>query len=221
MNFNIDTSWKNELLGEFDKTYFHELMAFVNNEYSIDTCYPPDYQIFAAFNATHLDKLKVVIIGQDPYHGEGQALGLCFSVNDGVSYPPSLRNIFEEIRRETSKCVPESGNLERWAAQGVLLLNAVLTVRRGNAGSHQNKGWERFTDEVIRKISTEKTNVVFMLWGGYAKKKGAIVDKKKHLVLESGHPSPLSANRGHWFGNNHFILANDYLRANDKQEILW
>jgi len=221
MNFDIDTSWKNELSEEFDKPYFHELMAFVADEYLKTTCFPPKPQIFAAFKACPFNKVKVVIIGQDPYHGESQAHGLCFSVNTGVAYPPSLRNIFEEIRNETGKRVPDSGNLERWAAQGVLLLNSVLTVRKGDAGSHQNRGWEIFTDAVIKMISAEKTNVVFMLWGGYAKKKGAVVDQNKHLVLESGHPSPLSANRGHWFGNNHFILANDYLRANDKQEILW
>ena len=221
MEININPCWKSRLGAEFEKPYFQELSAFVANEYQTSKCFPPKPEIFAAFDACSFEDLKLVIIGQDPYHGEGQANGLCFSVNDGIAFPPSLRNIFEEIRRETGTKLPESGNLSRWANQGVLLLNSVLTVEKGNAGSHQNKGWEIFTNAVIEKISSEKSNIVFLVWGGYAKKKGAIVDHNKHLVLISGHPSPLSANRGHWFGNNHFILANNYLKANGKEEIIW
>ncbi len=221
MKVNLNSSWKNQLSIEFEKPYFQELSAFVTNEYKTSTCFPPENEIFAAFDSCSFEDLKLVIIGQDPYHGEGQANGLCFSVNDGITFPPSLRNIFEEIRRETGTKLPESGNLSRWANQGVLLLNSVLTVEKGSAGSHQNRGWEIFTNAVIEKISSEKSNIVFLLWGGYAKKKGAIVDQNKHLVLTSGHPSPLSANRGHWFGNNHFTLANNYLKANGKEKIVW
>ncbi len=221
MKLDIDTSWKIVLAEEFDKPYFHDLIALISDEYVQNTCYPPQFQIFSAFNSCPFHKVKVVILGQDPYHGEGQANGLSFSVNDGVAYPPSLRNIFEEIRKETGNPVPASGNLERWVSQGVLLLNAVLTVRKGEPGSHQNSGWEIFSNAVVKKISAEKANVVFMLWGGYAKKKGAVVDQEKHLVLTSGHPSPLSANRGHWFGNNHFILANKYLKETGQKEVEW
>ena len=221
MDIKIPASWKEVLTDEFNKQYFQDLMTFVKSEYTATDCYPPGREIFAAFEKCPFDNVRVVIIGQDPYHGYGQAHGLCFSVNAGVSHPPSLRNIFSEIRQDISKSVPVSGDLHRWAAQGVLLLNAVLTVRTGEAGSHQNKGWELFTNAVIEKISNDKTNVVFMLWGGYAKKKGSVVDKSKHLVLESGHPSPLSANKGHWFGNKHFSAANAYLKAKGENEIDW
>lgn len=221
MNINIEPSWKAVLSPEFEKSYFENLIQFVKSEYATTKCYPPGKEIFAAFDSCPFEKLEVVIIGQDPYHGPGQANGLCFSVHDGVAFPPSLQNIFREIQSDLNQPAPQSGNLERWAAQGVLLLNAVLTVRAHEAASHQNKGWEIFTDAVIQKISDEKTNVVFLLWGGYAKKKGAKINRDKHLVLESGHPSPLSANKGHWFGNKHFSKANAYLKSIGKREIEW
>ena len=221
MDVKINPTWKNALSTEFDKPYFEKLIAFVSSEYKSGKCYPPGSQIFAAFDECPFDKVKVVIIGQDPYHGDRQANGLCFSVNDGIAFPPSLRNIFEEIKQDLGQLIPQTGNLERWAAQGVLLLNAVLTVRQGEAASHQDKGWEIFTDAVIEKVSSENKNVVFLLWGGYAKKKGAIVDKSKHHVLESGHPSPLSANRGHWFGNKHFSKTNAFLKSVGEREIVW
>jgi uracil-DNA glycosylase len=178
-------------------------------------------EIFAAFNHCPFDKVKVVIIGQDPYHGFGQANGLCFSVNDGINFPPSLINIFKEIQSDLGLPIPISGNLERWADQGVLLLNATLTVRETEAGSHQKKGWETFTDAVIQKISDEKENIVFLLWGGFAQKKGAKINRTKHNVLESGHPSPLSSNRGFWFGNKHFSKTNSYLQSLGKETIKW
>lgn len=221
MNINIEPSWKNVLEGEFQKPYFENLISFVKSEYAKHKCYPPGKEIFAAFDHCPFDNVEVVIIGQDPYHGPGQANGLCFSVHDGVAFPPSLQNIFREIQDDLKQPFPQSGNLERWAEQGVLLLNAVLTVRAHEAASHQGKGWEIFTDAVIQKISDEKQNVVFLLWGGYAKKKGAKINREKHLVLESGHPSPLSANKGHWFGNKHFSKANDYLKKIGKREIKW
>jgi uracil-DNA glycosylase len=221
MEIQLEPSWKKELAEELEKPYFKSLTEFVSSEYATRKCYPPKNEIFTAFNECPFEKVEVVIIGQDPYHGAGQAHGLCFSVNDGIAYPPSLRNIFEEIRVDLGKPIPHSGSLHRWARQGVLLLNATLTVNEGMAGSHQSKGWEIFTDAVIKKISDKKQDVVFMLWGGYAKKKGAVVDKKKHLVLESGHPSPLSANRGHWFGNKHFSKANDFLASKDLKKIDW
>lgn len=221
MQVNIEPSWNAVLKDEFEKPYFKNLTDFVKNEYSQNTCYPPGKKIFSAFDHCPFDKVKVVIIGQDPYHGPGQANGLCFSVSDGIPFPPSLQNIFREIQNDLGKPFPGSGNLERWADQGVLLLNAVLTVRQGEANSHQGKGWEAFTDAVIQKVSDEKSDVVFMLWGGFAKKKGARVDKLKHLVLETGHPSPLSANKGHWFGNKHFSKANEFLSQKGKQEIVW
>ena len=221
MDVKINSLWKTALSAEFDKPYFEKLISFVSSEYKSGKCYPPGPQIFAAFDECPFDKVKVVIIGQDPYHGLGQANGLCFSVNDGIAFPPSLRNIFEEIKQDLGQPIPQTGNLERWAAQGVLLLNAVLTVRQSEAASHQNKGWEIFTDAVIEKVSSENKNVVFLLWGGYAKKKGAIVDKSKHYVLESGHPSPLSANKGHWFGNKHFSKANAFLKSVGEKEIVW
>ncbi len=221
MTVKIDPSWKEQLQKEFDKPYFANLTQFVKNEYAAHTCYPPRDLIFSAFNHTPFNKVKVVIIGQDPYHGTEQANGLCFSVSEGVSHPPSLINIFKEL--ETDLLIPysKSGNLERWADQGILLLNATLTVKAHEAGSHQKKGWEQFTDVVIAKLSDEKEGLVFLLWGGYAKKKGAKIDTEKHNVLTSGHPSPLSANRGYWFGNNHFSATNTYLKKRGKQQISW
>lgn len=221
MDIKIEPSWKAVLAHEFEKPYFQDLISFVKQEYASGRCYPPGPQIFAAFDHCPFDKLEVVIIGQDPYHGPNQAHGLCFSVNDGVDFPPSLRNIFEEIRRDLGQSIPASGNLERWAKQGVLLLNATLSVRQGQAGSHQGKGWETFTDAVIRTVSAQKRDVVFLLWGGYARKKVALVDQSKHLVLETGHPSPLSANKGHWFGNHHFSKANAWLTSKGRNAIVW
>ena len=208
MLVKIHPSWQKELSVEFDKPYFQNLISCVKSEYETKTCFPKDDKIFAAFDHCPFDKVKVVIIGQDPYHGFGQANGLCFSVNDGIAFPPSLINIFKEIQADLDKPFPKSGNLERWADQGVLLLNTTLTVRESEAGSHQNQGWETFTDAVIQKISKENENVVFLLWGGFAKKKGAKINRTKHHVLETGHPSPLSANRGFWFGNKHFSKTN-------------
>ncbi|MFZ2283178.1 MAG: uracil-DNA glycosylase [Lutibacter sp.] len=221
MNLKITDSWRNLLQTEFEKPYFEQLISYVKEEYAINKCYPGPDQIFEAFNLCSFEDLKVVIIGQDPYHGEGQAHGLCFSVNDGIAHPPSLKNIFKEIGSDLSIPYPESGNLERWAKQGVLLLNATLTVKSQNAGSHQNKGWEQFTDAVISIISEKKEHVVFLLWGGYAKKKGKIIDQKKHFLLTCGHPSPLSANRGNWFGNKHFSKTNNYLKNNELPIIKW
>ncbi|SNR15512.1 uracil-DNA glycosylase [Tenacibaculum jejuense] len=221
MQVNIAESWKHILLEEFEKPYFHELVNFVKSEYQNHTCYPKGSDIFAAFDYCAFEDVKVVIIGQDPYHGVGQANGLCFSVHDGITHPPSLINIFKEIETDLGISYPKSGDLSRWAKQGVLLLNATLTVRAHEAGSHQKKGWEQFTDAIISKISEEKSDVVFLLWGGYAKKKGAKIDKKKHHVLTSGHPSPLSANRGYWFGNKHFSQTNDFLKQKDLTTINW
>lgn len=213
-------SWKPKLDSEFEKDYFKELVAFIKAEYNTQVIFPPAAQIFNAFESCSFENVKVVIIGQDPYHGPNQAHGLSFSVLDGVRNPPSLNNIFKEIKNDLGKTIPASGNLERWAEQGVLLLNATLTVRAQSPGSHQNKGWETFTDAVIRTVSEEKDGVVFMLWGAYAQKKGAIINRDKHLVLESAHPSPFSAHRG-FFGNKHFSKANDYLRSQGKEEIDW
>ncbi len=221
MKVAIHPSWKKELADEFEKDYFKNLTEFVKAEYNENTCYPKGNDIFSAFDHSIFSNTKVVILGQDPYHGIGQANGLSFSVNDGIQTPPSLQNIFKEIENDLGKPVPNSGNLERWANQGVLLLNATLTVRAHQAGSHQKKGWEQFTDRVIEIISAEKKHVVFLLWGGYAKKKGAKIDSSKHLILTSGHPSPLSANRGYWFGNKHFSKANNYLKENGKKPIDW
>lgn len=221
MQVNIHSSWNSVLSDEFKKPYFTQLVEFVKAEYRQYVCYPKGSQIFNAFDHCHFNDVKVVIIGQDPYHGPNQANGLCFSVNDGIPFPPSLQNIFGEITAEMNKPLPETGNLERWANQGVLLLNATLTVRKGEAGSHQKKGWEIFTDAVIQKVSEEKENVIFLLWGGFAQKKGAHINPSKHLILNSGHPSPLSANRGFWFGNNHFVKTNEYLKSLGKQEIEW
>lgn len=221
MEVTIEPGWKAILKDEFEKPYFKNLVEFVRKEYASTTCFPPGKQIFSAFNHTPFDEVKVVIIGQDPYHGPGQAHGLCFSVGKEVAMPPSLKNIFEEIRTDVGTAIPNIGNLQRWADQGVLLLNATLTVRAHHAGSHQNKGWEKFTDAVIEKLSTEREGLVFMLWGGPAKKKGAKVDSSKHLVLTSGHPSPLAANRGYWFGNKHFSKANEFLKEKGKVPINW
>lgn len=221
MNVDIHPSWKAALREEFEKPYFTDLISFVKEEYHNHTCYPPGKQIFKAFDLCALDEVEVVILGQDPYHGPGQANGLCFSVNDGISMPPSLVNIFKEIEKDLDKPFPKTGNLERWAQQGVLLLNATLTVRAHAAGSHQSKGWEQFTDKVIEVISQECDNVVFLLWGGYAKKKQKLIDETKHLVLTSGHPSPLSANRGYWFGNKHFSKTNAYLEKSGRKKVSW
>lgn len=221
MNVSIDPSWKSRLKYEFDKPYFRQLAEFVRREYKANTCFPPGKDVFAAFDHSSFDATKVVIIGQDPYHGPGQANGLCFSVNDGIPHPPSLANIFRELQNDLGKPYPQSGNLEHWAEQGVLLLNATLTVKAYQAGSHQNQGWEVFTDAVIRKLSAEKSGLVFLLWGGYAKKKAALIDNSRHHILSSGHPSPLSANRGLWFGNRHFSKTNALLVAQGKTPIEW
>ena len=221
MEVNIHSSWKTQLEEEFNKPYFKDLTSFVKDEYSKHQCFPPGKQIFAAFDWCPFDNLKVVIIGQDPYHGVGQANGLCFSVNDGISHPPSLINIFKEIESDLGTPYPTSGNLERWAKQGVLLLNATLTVRAHNAGSHQKKGWETFTDSVIQSISDKKENVVFLLWGGFAKQKTKLIDTSKHHVLTTGHPSPLSANRGYWFGNKSFSKTNSQLEQVGLEPIVW
>ena len=220
MDVKIDASWKNTLKDEFEKDYFTQLVDFVKNEYRSHTVYPPGSKIFNAFDHCPFDKLKVVILGQDPYHGPNQAHGLCFSVNDGVTFPPSLINIFKEIQNDTGSPIPKSGNLERWADQGILLLNATLTVQAHQAGSHQRKGWEQFTDAVINSVATKKENIVFILWGAYAQKKAAFVDRDKHLVLESVHPSPLSASRG-FFGNHQFSKTNQYLTDHGKTPINW
>lgn len=216
----IHPSWQEVLQEEFDKPYFEQLIQFVRYEYSHGTCYPPGPLIFNAFNQCPFDEVKVVLIGQDPYHEPGQAHGLCFSVNDGVQFPPSLRNIFQEISTDIGAPVPQSGNLTRWAQQGVLLLNATLTVREHAAGSHQKRGWETFTDAVIKLISDRKQNVVFILWGSYAQSKSVLIDTTKHYVLKSAHPSPLSAYRG-FFGNHHFTLTNDYLQKQGIKKIEW
>jgi len=221
MKVDIDESWKLYLQEEFNKPYFKDLVSFVKNEYASKKCFPPRGQIFNAFNACPFDNLKVVIIGQDPYHRVGQANGLCFSVNDGIPHPPSLINIFKEIEEDLHQPYPKSGNLIRWAVQGVLLLNATLTVRANQAESHQKKGWETFTDSVIKIISDKKENVIFLLWGGYAKKKIKFIDQNKHKILMSGHPSPLSANRGFWFGNKHFSKTNYLLEQVSQIPVQW
>ncbi len=221
MNVRIHPSWKQVLAEQFQQPYFAKLAQFVKQEYQSGTCYPKGTDIFAAFDHSPFEKTKVVIIGQDPYHGPGQAHGLCFSVKDGTVHPPSLINIFKEVAQDIGKRYPDSGNLERWADQGVFLLNATLTVRARQAGSHQNKGWEVFTDAVIRQLSQKKEGLVFLLWGGYAKKKAALIDQSKHHILTSGHPSPLSANRGLWFGNKHFSKTNEILVRNGQEPIKW
>lgn len=221
MLIKMEPTWQEQLSVEFNQPYFDRLVTFVKEEYDTKRCFPKGSQIFAAFDHCSFDKVKVVIIGQDPYHGLDQANGLCFSVNDGIAFPPSLQNIFKEIESDLQIPFPISGNLERWADQGVLLLNATLTVRESDAGSHQNQGWETFTDAVIQKISDAKEKVVFLLWGGFAKKKGAKINRSKHHVLETGHPSPLSANRGLWFGNRHFSKTNEYLKSLGMEPIQW
>ena len=221
MNVQIEQSWKNQLQTEFEQPYFKQLADFVKLEYQNYTCYPKGKDIFAAFDYCAFQNTKVVIIGQDPYHGPNQANGLCFSVKDGIAHPPSLVNIFKEIKVDMNQPYPRSGNLERWAEQGVLLLNATLTVRAHQAGSHQKRGWEQFTDAVIQTVSSNLDGVVFLLWGGFAKKKAALVDTTKHHILTSGHPSPLSANRGLWFGNRHFSKTNELLNKMGKAAIEW
>ncbi|MDQ4140669.1 MAG: uracil-DNA glycosylase [Bacteroidota bacterium] len=221
MNVKIEKSWQEELKPEFEKDYFKNLISFVKEEYATQTIYPPGSQIFNAFDKCPFDQVKVVLIGQDPYHGPGQAHGLAFSVNDGVTVPPSLRNIFKEIHDDLGKPIPKSGNLERWAKQGVLLLNATLTVRANTPGSHQKKGWEEFTDAVIEIVSEKKENLVFMLWGAYAQKKGVIIEqKRKHFILKAAHPSPFAADKG-FFGCRHFSQANAYLKQHGLSEIDW
>lgn len=220
MDVKIEPSWKMHLKEEFEKDYFVRLTNFVRMEYAQTTIYPPGKLIFNAFDLCPFDKVKVVIIGQDPYHGPGQAHGLCFSVNDGVPFPPSLVNIFKEIQNDLGTPLPATGNLTRWAEQGVLMLNATLTVRAHQAGSHQRHGWEEFTDAAIRRLAEEREGLVFILWGAYAQKKGAFIDRNKHLVLASAHPSPLSAYNG-FFGNRHFSRTNEYLVAHGKTPIVW
>jgi uracil-DNA glycosylase len=221
MDVKIEQSWKEHLAQEFEKPYFGTLIEFVKTEYSSTKVYPPGKFIFNAFDKCTFDNTKVVILGQDPYHGYNQANGLSFSVNDGVAMPPSLQNIFKEIRDDLGNPIPKTGNLERWAEQGVLLLNSTLTVRAGEAGSHQKKGWETFTDAIISCISEQKNDVVFMLWGKYAQDKGAIIDTSKHLILKAKHPSPMAANFGGWFGTKHFSQANDYLISKGLEPINW
>ncbi len=219
MQVQIEASWKDRLNPEFEKPYFQNLASFIKEEYKNHRIYPPAKQIFNAFEQCPFEATQVVILGQDPYHGEGQAHGLCFSVADGIKPPPSLVNIFKELKADLGKEMPKSGNLEAWVSQGVLLLNAILTVRANTPTSHQKKGWEEFTDAVIRTINEQKENVVFLLWGAYAQKKAHFVDPSKHLVLKSGHPSPLSAQ--HFFGNKHFSQTNQYLISKGKEPIIW
>ena len=221
MTLKIADSWKNILKEEFQKPYFNTLSNFVKSEYRNHICYPHENDIFSAFNFCAFDDVKVVIIGQDPYHDKNQANGLCFSVKETVKHPPSLVNIFKEINTDLGIDSSHSSNLERWATQGVLLLNATLTVRAHEAGSHQKQGWETFTDQVIKQLSDQKEDIIFLLWGGYAKKKAKLIDNKKHHILVSGHPSPLSANRGYWFGNEHFSKTNTILERINKSKILW
>lgn len=221
MDVAIEESWKEKLRDEFEKPYFEELIEFVKQEYKTHTTYPPGKMIFNAFNSCPFDACKVVILGQDPYHGPGQANGLCFSVNDGLPKPPSLLNIFKELNEDVGVPIPVSGNLQRWADQGILLLNSTLTVRAGDAGSHQKKGWETFTDAVIQRINDEKENIVFLLWGKYAQDKGSIIDESKHHVLKAKHPSPLAAKWGGWFGSKHFSQTNEYLEKVGREKIAW
>ena len=221
MEIFIPDNWKAVLQKDLDMPYFQELIQFIQTEYGEYTCYPPIPSIFSAFNYCSFQETKVVIIGQDPYHDKGQANGLCFSVKEGIKHPPSLINIFKEIQNDLNIPYPESGNLEKWAKQGVLLLNTTLTVREHEPGSHQKKGWEKFTDSVIMKLSEEKSDIVFMLWGSFAKKKTKLIDLKKHHILTSGHPSPLSANRGYWFGNKHFSSCNKILTEIGNKSVVW
>ena len=221
MDVKIEDSWKARIGAEFEKPYFAQLVQTVKQEYRQYACYPPGPLIFNAFNLCPFDRVKVVIIGQDPYHEPGQAMGLSFSVPDGVPMPPSLINIFREIQSDLGIQVPATGNLTRWAQQGVMLLNATLTVRAHQAGSHQRIGWETFTDAAIHALSSGRDHLVFILWGGFARSKAALIDRSRHLILQSVHPSPLSANRGGWFGNRHFSQANAYLAANGIPPIQW
>ncbi len=221
MTSNLPNDWKSILNNEFNNPYFKKLEAFILTEYKNNTCYPNLSEVFNAFNYCTFDDLKVVIIGQDPYHGKGQANGLCFSVNKNTPFPPSLNNIFKELNNDIEYQTPQHGDLTHWAKQGVLLLNATLTVREGQAGSHQKQGWETFTDTVITTISTQKQDVIFLLWGGFAKKKVKLINKNKHHILTSGHPSPLSANRGYWFNNKHFSKTNTLLKSLNKVPINW
>lgn len=221
MAVSIHPEWENILQDTFESVYFKALIHFVKSAYGSAKCFPPGKLIFNAFDLCPPEKTKVVILGQDPYHGPGQAHGLCFSVPRGVPHPPSLINIFKELEKDVKTPYPKSGNLSPWAKQGVLLLNTTLTVQANRAGSHQGKGWEKFTDQVIHILSNNYKNIVFLLWGSYAKQKIKIIDREKHFVLTSGHPSPLSANRGYWFGNNHFSKTNDYLTSKGKKTINW
>ncbi len=220
MAVKLEPSWKDLLKDEFDKPYFKTLSDFVHEEYKISTIYPPAKFIFNALDSLPVDKVKVVIIGQDPYHGPGQAHGLSFSVPDGVALPPSLQNIYKELKTDLGKTVPQSGNLDHWVKEGILLLNATLTVRAHQAGSHQNKGWEQFTDAVIHHLADAKENLVFILWGNYAQRKGDFIDTSKHLVIKSAHPSPLSAYNG-FFGSRPFSKTNEYLAAHGKTPVNW
>ena len=221
MRDRIHPCWENIIKNTTKAPYFDALTVFIEEEYKSMCCYPESDAIFAAFDLCHLNELKVVLLGQDPYHGPGQAQGLSFSVPEGMKHPPSLINIFKEIESDLQISYPMSGNLERWAKQGILLLNATLTVRTHEAGSHQKQGWETFTDDVIKEISARCSGVVFLLWGGYAKKKQKLIDSSKHLILNSGHPSPLSANRGYWFGNKHFSQCNEYLIKSGQKPVVW
>lgn len=222
MQSNLNLSWQPVLADEIQKPYFQDLLNDVQEEYQNQICFPPKELLFSAFDHCSFEDLKVVIIGQDPYHGEGEANGLCFSVNDTVRIPPSLRNIFRELNDDLGTVfLPTSGNLEHWAKQGVLLLNASLSVRKDSQNSHKHLKWNLFTDAVIQKISEQKENVVFLLWGNFAQKKGTKIDRNKHLVLESGHPSPMSANQGKWFGNKHFSQTNEYLKSKSIKEMEW
>lgn len=221
MELKIHESWLVALSQELKKEYFLKLKETLVREEREYQIYPPTSEVFSAYNTDSLDNVKVVIIGQDPYHGVGQANGLCFSVNDEVNHPPSLQNIFKEVSEDLGVSYPKSGNLKPWAKQGVFLLNATLTVRSGEANSHKDIGWQKFTDATIKAISENRENVIFLLWGGFAKKKAKLIDKKKHVILESGHPSPLSANRGYWFGNKHFSMVNEILKERNMLEINW
>jgi len=220
MDIKLDQTWKDALKGEFEKPYFKELTEFVREEYGSKTVFPPPKCIFNALDSTPFDKVRVVILGQDPYHGPGQAHGLCFSVPEGVQIPPSLKNIFKEIQNDLWLPVPESGDLQHWAEQGVLLLNATLTVEARKAGSHQNRGWEEFTDAIIKTLSEKRKGLVFLLWGAYAKKKAILIDESKHLILRAAHPSPLSAHHG-FFGSKHFSKTNEYLESKGEKPIEW
>lgn len=221
MTFDITPDWKKKLNHELEKPHFKDLLEFVSAEYEAYDCYPHPNNIFKAFQLSSFEETKVVIIGQDPYHGYGQAHGLCFSVQPETKVPPSLVNIFKEISEDLGRPLPGNGNLKHWAEQGVLMLNTTLTVRAGQAGSHQGKGWEKFTDAVISTLSKERENLVFLLWGSPAQKKGRKIDSNKHFVLTSGHPSPLAANRGYWFGNKHFSKTNEFLSSIGKEPIAW